>query len=75
MHRLLSEEFKDFTTLSESTGLIYHIVFALNHMPAKGTCHLQNLKKIKTKTDEKLNKRNNSIQDGGRNHQVHVENH
>ena len=24
VHRLLSEEFKDLTTLSESTGLIYH---------------------------------------------------
>ena len=62
VHRLLSEEFKDLTTLSESTGLTYH------YLCFKGTCHLQNVKKMRTRTEEKVNKRNHSIQDGGRNH-------
>ena len=73
MHKLLSEEFKDLTTLSESTGLIYHR-FALNHMSAQGTCRLQNLK-MRTRTEEKVNKKTHSIQDGGRIHQVHVQDH
>ena len=44
-------------------------------MSAKGTCRLQNLKKMRTKTDEKVSKRNHSIQDGGRNHQAHAQDH
>ena len=44
-------------------------------MSAKGTFCLQNLKKMKARTEEKVNKRNHSIQDGGRNHQVHVQDH
>ena len=63
----LSEELKDLTTLSQSTGL--------NHMSAKGTCRLQYLKKMRTRTEEMVNKRNLSIQNGRGNHQVHVQDH
>ena len=74
MHRLLSEEFKDLTILSESTGLIYYRLCFKSYV-SKRTCRLQNLKKMRTRTEEKVNNRNHSIQDGGRNHQVHVQDH
>ena len=74
MHRLLSEKFKDLTTLSESTGLLYHCLCFKSYVSKR------NLSFAKLEEDENKNRgegeqKNQSIQDGGWNHQVHVQDH
>ena len=50
VHRLLSEEFKDLTTLSESTGLIYH------RLCFKSYISKRNLSFAKLEEDENKNR-------------------
>ena len=51
MHRLLSEEFKDLTALSESTGLIYHCLCFKSYFSNR------NLSFAKLEEDENKNRR------------------
>ena len=50
VHRLLSEEFKDLTTLSESSGLIYHRLCFESYVSKR------NLSFAKLEEDEKRNR-------------------
>ena len=50
MHRLLSEKFKDLTTLSESTGLIYHRLYFKSYVIKR------NLSFAKLEEDENKNR-------------------
>ena len=52
MHRLLSEEFKDLTTLSESTGLIYHRICFKSYV-SKTNLSFARLKEDKNKNKAK----------------------
>ena len=74
VHRLLSEEFKDLTTLFESTGLIYHRLCFKSYV-SKRNLSFAKLEEDDNKNRGKGEQKDHSIQDGGRNHQVHVQDH